>query len=376
MVYKQQGSANWWYKFSWQGVLIRKSTGQTNKRVAEQMQAAARTALAKGEVGLFAKKIVPTLADFGNADFLPFVRAQFAAKPKTLAYYENGVNNILAFAPLANARLNALTSNHVGEYIAQRQKAKGRSGHTLQLTSLNRELQVLRRMFHLAEEWGKVEKALPKVRMVPGEKRRERVLSTAEENAYLAAAEPLLHDVATVLLECALRPEECFRLRLEHVTADALLVPHGKTTNARRRVPLTARAAAVVDMRRARALADGSPWLFGAATASGHIESSSLRKQHRAALAQAKIGEAKVQPFDLYTLRHTCLTRWAPHMDPYTLGYLAGHRDMNTTRRYVHPQEQTVRAALEKAASAKTGHSSGHSSEIAVSQPTQENRTN
>ena len=44
------------------------------------------------------------------------------------------------------------------------------------------------------------------------------------------------------------------------------------------------------------------------------------------------------QPFELYTLRHTCLTRWAPHMDPWTLAYLAGHRDMNITKRYVHPQ--------------------------------------
>jgi len=26
-----------------------------------------------------------------------------------------------------------------------------------------------------------------------------------------------------------------------------------------------------------------------------------------------------------YTFRHTCLTRWSPHMDPYTLAYFAGH---------------------------------------------------
>ena len=30
----------------------------------------------------------------------------------------------------------------------------------------------------------------------------------------------------------------------------------------------------------------------------------------------------------------------------WTLAYLAGHRDMNITRRYVHPQEQTIRAAM------------------------------
>ena len=47
-------------------------------------------------------------------------------------------------------------------------------------------------------------------------------------------------------------------------------------------------------------------------------------------------------------------------MDPWTLAYLAGHRDMNITKRYVHPQEQTVRAAMERAQVANGGHSSGH----------------
>jgi integrase len=66
------------------------------------------------------------------------------------------------------------------------------------------------------------------------------------------------------------------------------------------------------------------------------------------------------QGFQLYTLRHTCLTRWAPHMDPWTLAYLAGHRDMNITKRYVHPQEQTIRAAMDRAEVANSGHTSRH----------------
>jgi hypothetical protein len=33
-------------------------------------------------------------------------------------------------------------------------------------------------------------------------------------------------------------------------------------------------------------------------------------------------------------------------MDPWTLAYLAGHRHMNITKRDVHPQERTIRAAM------------------------------
>jgi hypothetical protein len=32
----------------------------------------------------------------------------------------------------------------------------------------------------------------------------------------------------------------------------------------------------------------------------------------------------------------------AKHMDPFTLHVLAGHTDMNTTKRYVHPSDEDI----------------------------------
>lgn len=229
---------------------------QTNKRVAEQMEAAHRTALAKGEVGIRDKKPVPTLREFAERDFLPFVRSTFAAKPKRLAYYENGIYRLLAFERLAGERLDAITSDRVGEYVTKRQAAKGKRGASLQVASLNRELQVLRRMFHLAQEWGRLERALPNVKMLPGEKHRERVLTAAEEDLYFRGASTeameqfadaaLFRDVATILIDCALRPEECFRLRSENVVEGKLEIHYGKSANARRRIPMTRRVTAIL----------------------------------------------------------------------------------------------------------------------------------
>jgi integrase len=86
-------------------------------------------------------------------------------------------------------------------------------------------------------------------------------------------------------------------------------------------------------------------------------EHTSLRKQHATALKEAtrlireQTGNkgASFEKFDLYTLRHTCLTRWAPHMDPWTLMRLAGHRDMATTMRYIHPEDEPTRQAMQRA---------------------------
>jgi hypothetical protein len=75
----------------------------------------------------------------------------------------------------------------------------------------------------------------------------------------------------------------------------------------------------------------------------------------------ARISE--VEHFPIYTSRHTCLT---PFMDPWKLPYLAGHRDMSITKRCVHPQEFSTRAAMEKARVALSGHSSGHSAIVSA----------
>ena len=63
-VYRQKRSRHWWYKFTWNGELIRESTKQTNKRVAKQMEAARKTQLAKGEVGINDQKVIPSLTEF------------------------------------------------------------------------------------------------------------------------------------------------------------------------------------------------------------------------------------------------------------------------------------------------------------------------
>src|SRR5580704_6703995 len=104
----------WWYKFTWKGETIRESTKQTNKRVAEQIEAAHKTALAKGEVGIRKKVRIPTLAEFADKEFLPFVEATLTDKPNTVRFYKNSVENLKAYGKLANLPLDAMTSDVVG----------------------------------------------------------------------------------------------------------------------------------------------------------------------------------------------------------------------------------------------------------------------
>ncbi len=118
---------------------------------------------------------------------------------------------------------------------------------------------------------------------------RERVLSAAKEEAYLRATAPLVRSVARVATLIAMHLPE---------------TPDG--------------------------------WIFSAPTKSGHIEQSSLKKQHVAALCGSG-----VTAFVIYDARHTCLTRWARTMHPFTLKKLAAHED---DRHAVASEELTWRA--------------------------------
>jgi integrase len=121
------------------------------------------------------------------------------------------MRRLIAFTPIAELRQNELNGESVASYVAHRKSAG------LEVSSINRELQVFGRILHLAVEWGAIDVA-PKIRMIAGEKHRERVVTLEEEAKYLAAAPELLASIGVVLIDTGMRPDECFRLRWEAIT--------------------------------------------------------------------------------------------------------------------------------------------------------------
>src|SRR5215469_8872558 len=121
MIYKR--GKIYWYKFNWNGSSIRESTKQGNDKVARQMEAAHRTALAKGEVGIREKKPVPSLAEFIDKRFESWGKATFdSSSSKTWRdFYRVGMRAILAYKPVANLKLDEITGEHAADFAAWRQ---------------------------------------------------------------------------------------------------------------------------------------------------------------------------------------------------------------------------------------------------------------
>jgi integrase len=361
-------SSNYWYKFMWQGKLIRESTKQGNDKVARQMEAAHRTSLAKGEVGIRERKVAPTLKEFCSQRVEPWAKARFETScPKNWTWYRTGIRALTAYKPLADARLNEITGEVASDFAAHR-LSKG-----MQVSTANNSLRVLRRILNLAVEWDVLATA-PKIKTLSGENRRERVVTREEEAKYLAAAPEPLASIASVLADTGMRPEECFRLLWENVTwvngrNGVLLVTRGKTAAARRVIPMTPRVRAVLESRWQDAGKPQEGWVWPAPTRSGHVEPSSLRKQHAKTFKTlteeaAKRDEKPVRPFVLYSLRHTFLTRLGQSgCDVWTLARIAGHSSITISSRYVHPSENAVLDAI-----SRLGGQSIRQSEAAISQ--------
>jgi integrase len=355
-IYKRGGV--YWYKFMWKGELLRESTKQGNDKVARQMEAAHRTSLAKGEVGIREKKVVPTLIGFCEKRFEPWVQST-TAKKTWLDFYRVGLRAIKGCRLLASLKLDEITSEKATEFGAYR-RAQG-----LQVSTVNSSLRVLRRVLRIAAEWGELN-AVPKVKMLPGERHRERVVSFEEEARYLTSAREPLASVAAALVDTGMRPEECYRLRWEAITwmngrNGSLLVTHGKTKAARRVLPMTPRVRTILEQRWNSAGKPREGWIWAAPTQSGHVEPSSLKKQHRNALRLSG-----VRSFVLYSLRHTFLTRLGESgCDAWTLARIAGHSSISISARYVHPSEDAVLSAVERLGRHKTGHSENRGEEEA-----------
>ncbi len=281
-IYKR--GKTYWYKFMFQGRLVRETTKQGNDKVARQMEAAHRTRLAKekdernesakrlgcdagllircpecdewfdsntGTIGTDRKKYctpkcarerekkntrMPTLLEFCDQRFEPWAKSTTTTKT-WLDFYRVGLRAIKAHSPLASLRLDEITSETAAEFAAHRQS----QGKGLQISTVNSSLRILRRVLRVAAEWGLIQN-VPKIKRLPGERHRERVLTVHEEARYLAAASEPLASIAAILADTGMRPEECYRLRWETITwtngrNGTLLVTHGKTKAARRVIP-------------------------------------------------------------------------------------------------------------------------------------------
>ncbi|MGB9152019.1 MAG: tyrosine-type recombinase/integrase [Alphaproteobacteria bacterium] len=358
MLYKR--GKVYWYNFRWsikqadgtvESFRIRQSAKTQNKNAAKDVEEEHRRALRLGEIHPNdpwpkAATIGPPIFRAFAKEFLQYVKTN--TKPGTHTFYSVCLDRLLTFAAIADAPLDAITGETVSRYARHRQEVPENA-----VVTVNGDLRTLRRILHLAVEWGRLDR-IPAIHELPQSKGRDRVLSFAEEAKYLAKASENLRDATILAVDTGLRPNsELFPLKWADVDLTAraecphgvLHVRQGKTDSAQRSLPLTPRVAEVLQRRKraAEAKAKQSAFVFAGAGISGHI--TSVQHPHKAAIEAAGL-----ETFEFYCWRHTFGTRAAQSgMDRFTLARLMGHSSPSVAARYyIHVTETHVAAGFGK----------------------------
>jgi integrase len=341
MALRKRGG-KWHYRFKVDGRRYAGATGlaatKRNATKAAQDEADHRRALLEGRNP--SRKI--KVREFKDAakEFLEWAKAEYRGHPNSHRRIATSFTSALEFfgrealSLIDEGRLEAFKTWRVNE-------------HKVRDITLRHDLHALSKFFGYAlkQHWAR-ENPVRKV-AIPSdaEALRIHVIAPEEERQYFlrAAKNQNLHDLAQLILNQGMRPDEVFNLRREDVDLERgqLSIRSGKSPAARRGLDLTSQSRLILSRR----LEGKSPWMFPSKRNPG-MRLTRLNGAHDRLCAKAMMEGVSLK-FVLYDFRHTFATRMAQAgVDLATLAAILGHNSIRIVQRYVHPTAEHKRAAM------------------------------
>ena len=327
----------WWSRIELNGETLQRSTHCRAKKDARDVEAAWRVAHAKGAVGIYDHSKAPTLVNFGPR-FLEYIPAHVGKR--TATFYTDAWKQIVAYVPLAVSQLFRIDQNLIAQFT------QARLDEGVLPATVNGNLRTLRHALHLAADWRLIQKA-PKIKLLPGERQREYVISEEILAKFVEHASPGMKRLLPFLIDTGLRISECCNLTWDTISLEPkegaergwVFIAKSKSKYGKRYVPLTSRAASILKLQKAESR---SQWVWTSCDGRRKLTRSWPSEQFR------EIRDALKLPWDcvLHSTRHTFCTRLGESgCDAFTIQKLAGHSSIVISQRYVHPTP----ARLEKA---------------------------
>jgi integrase len=343
----------YWYNFEFQGKRYQGTTRLRNERLAERFQTKLKSDLALNLVNLVQLKPGPVFSKYAD-EFRLFVKTRNAKHPRTIEFYEEKLDRLLDYKPLAECRLNLIDENLIDEYVRHRRQK-------VEPGTVNREIATLRRALRVAWKIKKLISSVPNFPRLQGEVERDFVLNYAQEKAYLTSAEDTLHDFAILSLDTGLRAGEGVLLEWESdIFLDAVYgsrlgyieVQERGVKKHGRILSMTPRVRSMLENR--RRFLPKAKHVFPGRRKGTPILVSSLDHQHVRARAAAQVetenGIQKLPAeFVIHSLRHSFGTRLGESgADAFTIMKLMGHSSVTISQKYVHPTPDTMERAFER----------------------------
>ena len=339
-------------KFDQDGKQKQVSTGCTTERAAEIWERNYRNKLALGELGIEEAKPGPTI-EAGVADFLDYsaihniesTHKSYVVRSKAVLEFFRKVSPLDDLREIDRPAILRFVKWRLGTKKKPparllKKNPKAKTMKPIKPATCNREVTFIGTVFnHHIANGEALTNPVTKYKK-PKEGKAWTVLTRKEEAAYFAELSQPLLDVATIMIDQGVRPEEIFTLQKREVNFATGKIffnwdgDEGKTDAATRNVRMTARVRDILKRR----IADSPYELVFPGGKNGDSEDplTKLNAAHHAARERAGL-----RYFRLYDLRHTFATRFA-ETDPdlMALKNILGHAHLSMVQRYAHPSEK------------------------------------
>ncbi|MBN2413388.1 site-specific integrase [candidate division KSB1 bacterium] len=312
---RKDGSRAWFYDFSHNGVRYRGVAGST-KTQALIVQDKIRAKVLNGEYDLKDK--------YNNQRFEDFAQ-KYSRRNSHLRSYKRikiFLNNLTAF--FSGNVLSNITANEIEEYKSKRLV----DGVTK--TTVNRELECLRRMYNLAVKWGDAKtNPVNNVDFFKEPPGRTRYLTLEDAKSLLDNCNVFLKPVVFTALNTGMRLSEILTLRWNQVHIRSVIDPYIELSetksNKKRSIPLNDDMVELLN----QLYPNDSEYVFLNVTG---MPFKSVKISFHTALKKSEILD-----FRFHDLRHTFASHFIMNGgDLLTLKEILGHSSLKMVARYTH----------------------------------------
>ena len=324
---------SWVIEYKVNGKTKRKSLGKkgvVTKTMAKEILRQREQQIKLGEYDLLEAKI-PRLNEFAN-EYLNHVRD--VVKKRSWKRDELCLKHLIPF--FGTLKLSQIKPIDVDEYKRIRVKEVAPA-------TVNRELEILRSIFNLAQRWNKFfgKNPVSQAGLFTVNNQKERILTQQEEQKLLTECAPYLRDIIVCALHTGMRKSEIIGLKWENVDLDTnfIFLEHTNTKSKKsRRLPINSTLRKLLVERRLQS--SGSEYVFLNSDGNPYMRQDSLNRAFQGALKRANI-----QGLRFHDLRHSCATRMIERgASIVAVSRILGHSSLSMTMRYAHPENSLIDA--------------------------------
>ena len=318
--------------------LKRWKTLTTNKTVAKQQEAMIKTDLMMGRIKSAEDGQTKTFRFLATL----YLRLADIKRQSSYSWKQTAINN--RFLPVFGTKvLGGITTTHIEAYREKRRLDSGLQGTSLKVSSLNRDLALLKHLFSYAVREGWLEKnPVSRIKFEKENNARDRVLEPEEFMQLQAQSASHLQAINLVAYQTGMRQGEILHLTWDRVDFKANVIrlqAEDTKTNEGRLVPLTPDLTDLLrGLYKVRYLYEDHVFLVKGQSV------SSIKTAFNAACRRAGI-----QGFHFHDYRHTAVTNMRrTGIDHLTIMKITGHKTLEVFKRYNSFLEGDLREAASR----------------------------